>query len=214
MVTRKPKIELTGFAARHYDRLLDLACAGYYCRFLQRVMDDLAIRPGERILDLGAGTGRLAALMARRTGPAGRIVGVEIGPEMQDRFRRRAAKFPNLELLDRRIEGPLDLAGRFDRVLISFVLHGLEQYQRILVIQNAGEFLAEDSCLCILDWNERDLATFNPLARQLFQRFECEPARDFIARDWRTILADYRFADFRAWYYMRGYIRLLTGLKY
>lgn len=214
MVTRKPKIEITGFKARHYDRLLDLASAGYYRRFLRRVLDDLAIQPGERILDLGAGTGRLAAQMARRTGPAGRVVGVEIGPEMKDRFRRRAALLPNLALVERRIDAPLDLGETFDRILISFVMHGLEQHQRILVIQNASELLAEDGCLCILDWNERDLAAFNPLVRQIFQRFECEQARDFIARDWRTILADYRFADFRAWYYMRGYIRLLTGQKY
>jgi demethylmenaquinone methyltransferase/2-methoxy-6-polyprenyl-1,4-benzoquinol methylase len=214
MATQKPRIELTGFKARHYDGLLDMASAWRYGHFLRRVLDDLAIEPGERILDLGAGTGRIAALMAERTGPAGRVVGVEIGPEMRARFRRRAARIPNLELVDRRIEHPLDLGARFDRVLVSFVLHGLEQHQRILVVQNAAESLAEDGRLCILDWNERDLAAFHPLARALFKRFECAQARDFIARDWRTILSDYRFDRFQAWYYMRGYFRLLTGQKF
>ncbi|MER5888869.1 methyltransferase domain-containing protein [Streptomyces sp. NPDC001941] len=44
----------------------------------------LAPRPGERILEIGAGTGYSAALLARRTGPD-RVVTVEIDPALASR---------------------------------------------------------------------------------------------------------------------------------
>lgn len=41
-----------------------------------------AIRPGETVLDLGSGAGLDAVLAARRTGPGGRVIGVDLNPAM------------------------------------------------------------------------------------------------------------------------------------
>jgi demethylmenaquinone methyltransferase/2-methoxy-6-polyprenyl-1,4-benzoquinol methylase len=211
--SQRPRIELTGFEARHYDLLLNGLTLGYYPFLLRRVYRDLEIQPGERILDFGAGTGRMALAMARRAGPAGRVTGLEIGPEMQAQFRRRAARQPNLGLLGKRIEEPLGLEEPGDRVLLSFVLHGFGQHQRILIIQNAWENLQPEGQLCILDWNEFDLAAKPRWFQALFRRVECEAAQDFIARDWTAILADYRFAGFQTREYFRGHFRLIRCRK-
>ncbi len=212
--SQRPRIELTGFEARHYDLLLDGLTLGYYPLFLRRVFRDLGVQPGEKILDFGAGTGRMAQAMARLTGPSGRVTGLEIGPEMQAQIRRRAARQSNLGLLGQRIEEPLALEEPADRVLISFVLHGFEQHQRILIIQNAWENLQPDGQLCILDWNEFDLAAKPRWFRALFRRVECVAAQDFIAREWTTILAGYRFTGFQTREYLRGYVRLIRCRKY
>ena len=212
--SQRPRIELTGFEARHYDSLLNGLTLGYYPFFLRRVYRDLDIQPGEKILDFGAGTGRMAQAMARKAGPAGRVTGLEIGPEMQARFRRRAARQPNLGLLARRIEEPLTLEEPADRILISFVLHGFEQHQRILIIQNAWENLQPDGQLCILDWNEFELGAKPRWFQKLFQRVECEAAQDFIVREWPTILAGYRFTGFQTREYLRGYVRLIRCRKF
>jgi ArsR family transcriptional regulator len=48
------------------------------------------IREGETVLDLGSGSGMDAFLAARRVGPRGRVIGVDITAEMVDRARRIA----------------------------------------------------------------------------------------------------------------------------
>ena len=51
-----------------------------------------ALQPGERVLDLGSGAGFDVFLAARQVGPAGRVIGVDMTPEMVARARANAAK--------------------------------------------------------------------------------------------------------------------------
>jgi SAM-dependent methyltransferase len=52
----------------------------------------LALQPGETVLDLGSGPGLDALLAARLVGPAGRVIGVDMTPEMLERARATAAR--------------------------------------------------------------------------------------------------------------------------
>jgi len=51
-----------------------------------------AIRPGETVLDLGSGGGFDCFLAARRVGPAGRVIGVDMTPEMISKARDNARR--------------------------------------------------------------------------------------------------------------------------
>lgn len=46
------------------------------------MLDQLDVQPGDRVLEIGAGTGYNAALMAHITGPAGRVTTIDIDPEV------------------------------------------------------------------------------------------------------------------------------------
>jgi SAM-dependent methyltransferase len=58
-----------------------------------------ALRPGETVLDLGSGAGFDCFLAARAVGPGGRVIGVDMTPDMLARARENARKggFANTE---------------------------------------------------------------------------------------------------------------------
>jgi SAM-dependent methyltransferase len=58
-----------------------------------------SIQPGETVLDLGSGGGFDCFLAARRTGPTGRVIGVDMTPDMVSKARANAVKggYANVE---------------------------------------------------------------------------------------------------------------------
>ena len=54
-------------------------------------MDLLQLEPGQRVMELGCGTGATILGLAERVGPDGTVVGIDIAEEMLDEARRRAA---------------------------------------------------------------------------------------------------------------------------
>jgi arsenite methyltransferase len=51
-----------------------------------------SLKPGEVVVDLGCGGGLDVFLAAKKVGPAGKAIGIDMTPEMLDRARRNAAK--------------------------------------------------------------------------------------------------------------------------
>lgn len=51
-----------------------------------------SLEPGQTVLDLGSGGGIDCFLAARKVGPSGRVIGVDMTPAMIDRARRNKAK--------------------------------------------------------------------------------------------------------------------------
>ncbi|MBI3167069.1 MAG: arsenite methyltransferase [Chloroflexi bacterium] len=51
-----------------------------------------SLKPGETVLDLGSGAGLDCLLAAQKVGPAGRVIGVDMTPEMIERARANAKR--------------------------------------------------------------------------------------------------------------------------
>jgi SAM-dependent methyltransferase len=64
------------------------------------------VRPGQAVLDLGSGPGLDSLLVARRVGPTGQVVGVDLCREMVEKARRNASLLglSNAEFLHAGIE--------------------------------------------------------------------------------------------------------------
>jgi len=207
------KVEVKGWEANYYDILMNIITLGWYPSFIRRVIEDLELRPGERVLDLGAGTGRNALLMRSYLGEEGEVRALEIGPEMQEQFRRNTAEYPNLILEERRIDEPLPYEEEFDRVFISFVLHGFVQERRDRIIQNAYRALKPGGIFSILDYANFDVDKAPAWVRFAIRKVECPLAEDFIRRDTQKMLSEHGFSPYKEHRYMKGYIRLLQVRK-
>jgi SAM-dependent methyltransferase len=81
-------------------------------------------RPGERVLDLGTGTGAVAVRAAAAVGPTGQVVGIDISPEMVAHARHLAAALGlrNVHVGEGRAEAIPAGPAAFDVVLASLSL--------------------------------------------------------------------------------------------
>jgi ubiquinone/menaquinone biosynthesis C-methylase UbiE len=57
-----------------------------------RTLDRIGFHPGEKVLEIGPGPGRLLIPAAQRVMPGGEVVGIDIQPKMVERLRRNAKK--------------------------------------------------------------------------------------------------------------------------
>ena len=62
-------------------------------------MDSLALRSGASVLDLGCGCGATVLELAKRVGPGGRVVGIDVSAVMLARARERAEGLDNVTLV-------------------------------------------------------------------------------------------------------------------
>lgn len=86
----------------------------------EAAMQAAAPRPGERALDVGCGAGDTALELARRVGPAGRVVGIDISAPMLARARERLGASEGVELIEADASS-YDFAGpKFDLVFSRF----------------------------------------------------------------------------------------------
>src|SRR4051812_40114160 len=77
--------------ARVYDLMNSVMRAGMHHRWRERAADLAGVGPGDRALDVAAGTGDLAIELARRVGPTGSVVGSDFSEPMLERARRKSA---------------------------------------------------------------------------------------------------------------------------
>jgi ubiquinone/menaquinone biosynthesis C-methylase UbiE len=130
-----------------------------------RLLLDLAgVRAGQRVLDLGCGVGEPAISAARAVGPAGRVVGVDISPEMVARAGRRASHLHQLVFRVADMETVEAQPGTVDVVLSRWSL--MFAVDRGAALRRAAEVLVPGGVLAAAVWAA---PSENPLLRLGFE---------------------------------------------
>ena len=93
-----------------------------------------AVRPGQSVLDLGSGAGLDSLLTARRVGPTGRVVGVDLCEEMVAKARHNAERLglKNVEFVNAGIENLPLPDGSVDVVISNGVFNLCPDKPRVL----------------------------------------------------------------------------------
>lgn len=134
--------------AQRYDLMNRLMTAGQDVRWRQMALDRAGLPPDGRLLDLGTGTGDLAAT-ARQRAPGCQVVAADFTLEMMRVGQQRFAPAPlNWTAAD---AGRLPFPGEsFDAVVSGFLLRNLSDLDRSLreqhrVLKPGGRIVALDT---------------------------------------------------------------------
>ena len=114
--------------AGNYDLMNDLMSGGMHRLWKRYTIDQAALRPGQRVLDLAGGTGDLAGEFSKAVGRTGEVVLADINYSMLEQGRRR--------LVDAGVAGNLSIAqvnaeslpfedSSFDCITIAFGLRNV-----------------------------------------------------------------------------------------
>src|SRR5262245_10801247 len=138
-----------GWALPFYDLVVRLM-GGDAAR--ARLLDQAALEPGQRVLDLGCGTGTLLIEVKRRQ-PTVDAVGLDPDPAALARARRKAERAGVRVRLDEGFGDALPYEdSSFHRVLSSFMLHHLEPGTKAATLREAHRVLAPGGTLHLVDF--------------------------------------------------------------
>ena len=118
----------------------------------EQLIARIAAQPGQRILDVGCGTGAIAIELARRVAPSGRVLGIDISTPMLERARQLTPKeLPADYALADATVYPFE-AGSFDLLVSRFGVMFFAD--PVLSFRNLRTALRPDGRLVFACWRE------------------------------------------------------------
>lgn len=119
---------------------------------LRELVAQARIRPGQRVLDIGCGTGNLAVLV-KQLHPEADVVGLDPDPKALVRARRKAQRARVLVKLEPGFAEELPyITGSFDRVFSSFMFHHLTGEAKTRALSEVRRVLCPGGSLHVLDF--------------------------------------------------------------
>jgi ubiquinone/menaquinone biosynthesis C-methylase UbiE len=146
--------EERGVSLDHMSDYYDVLTPGERSGFRRRQIGLAGLQAGEKVLEVGCGTGVLSFLAKLAVGETGEVAGIDIAPNMVSRAQEKASK-AGLEIAFE-VGSVDDLPhpdGHFDVVISSLMLHhlpldikkkGLGEIRRALA--DHGRFFLSDFC--------------------------------------------------------------------
>ena len=182
MITREQTRQNYDRMSRWYDLF-----AGSEKKFTETGLQILGVKAGERVLEIGFGTGNSLMSLAQQAGTAGLVVGVELSPGMIDVARKRIYPFGHKqadgpERIAQMIQGDGTLlpfaSNSFEAVFLSFTLELFSDAEIPVVLDECRRVLKRKGRLGVVSLAKRDV-----LACRLYEwgherwpvLFDCRP---------------------------------------
>ena len=148
-----------------------------FAQWTDRVLERGGVGPGDRVLDVGCGTGVLARAARERVGPTGQVTGVDPNEGMRAVARQRC---PGVRLEDGYAEDLPFPDDAFDRVLSQFALMFFTDQRA--AVREMSRVLRPGGRLVVLTWVSIEASPgYSAMAALLRRLFGEEPARALLA---------------------------------
>jgi protein-L-isoaspartate(D-aspartate) O-methyltransferase len=122
-----------------------------------RHFDRIGVKEGDRVLQIGTGSGYYTAILAELVGPTGEVEGIEIDAQLAAKSERNLEAWPTAHVRQGDASEPID--GRWD-LIVAFAgataphawwLDGLADGGRLLLPMTAGNFSARGGFMLRLE---------------------------------------------------------------
>ncbi|HIF99610.1 MAG: class I SAM-dependent methyltransferase [Myxococcales bacterium] len=154
-----------------------------------RVMEALAIAPGQSIADLGAGGGYFTFRLANTVGPDGRVYAIDVDADMTERLERiareRGASNVSVVLAD--FDDP-KIPELVDLIFTSNTYHHIEG--RVAYFERAARYLRPRGRIAILEYKSQGL-----FHRIMGHATEAGVMRSELEQAGYTLIADFDFVE-------------------
>jgi predicted methyltransferase len=156
--------QLHGDPAAYIAELEDPKRDGY--QKPREVLEALAIKQGEVVADIGAGSGYFAIRLAHHVGASGRVYAVDISPDMIRHLHARVRDLGLLNVLPilSQADDPL-LPQAVDRFLIVNVWHHIENRTAYLALMKKR--LKPGGQVVMIDFHKRELPIGPPVGMKI-----------------------------------------------
>ena len=141
--------------ARRYDAVVQMMGLGQAGRLRRRTVELARIASGDKVLDVGCGTGDLTLLAKKRSGSTGQVCGIDASPEMIEVARRKAARqHLNIDFRVDVIERLPFPDATFDVVLSSLMMHHLPADLKPKALAEIRRVVKPTGKLVIVEFND------------------------------------------------------------
>jgi len=147
---------------QNYDRMshwYDLF-AGSEKKFTETGLQILGVKAGERVLEIGFGTGHSFVKLVQQAGDSGLVAGVELSPGMIEVAQKRMqAKNPGGNVQITQGDGTLlpFVSDSFDAIFLSFTLELFSDAEIPVVLTECHRVLKRDGRLGVVSLAKRDV---------------------------------------------------------
>jgi ubiquinone/menaquinone biosynthesis C-methylase UbiE len=120
-----------------------------------RVVQSLQIRPGERVADVGSGSGYFTFAFANAVGPEGKIYAVDVDEEMNNILAQRARKegVGNIEVILAKPDDPSLPSTGIDLLFTSNTYHHIDN--RVNYFANLRKYIRPNGRVAVIDFDRR-----------------------------------------------------------
>lgn len=120
-----------------------------------RVIESLAINPGDQVADIGSGSGYFVFALAKAVGPDGKVYAVDVDKEMNDLVAQRAKQegVGNVEVVLAKPDDPLLPSSGVDLIFSSNTYHHIDN--RVSYFKNLRKYLRPNGRIAIIEFDRR-----------------------------------------------------------
>lgn len=150
----------------------------------EKLLAALAVEPGQTVCDLGCGNGFYTMRLAKLVGPRGRVLAVDIQPEMLELLRDRvdARGVTNIEPILGEEDDPRLPVGDIDLILLVDVYHELSDPPKMLAAMR--ESLRPEGRVALVEFRAEDPAVPIKPLHKMTQR-QC--LKEFTANGFKLV---------------------------
>ena len=116
-------------------------------QFALRASGQLNIQPGDRVLDIGCGTGNLVDFIAKKVGPSGKVVAFDPDADRIQVARQKFYGHQNVEFhVCTSVEFPWQQMGLFDHVITTSAMHFMSTDEKLKLLRSVFSVLKPGGC--------------------------------------------------------------------